>query len=85
MLFCHFAISYIHCLITEAIPQFQPDEHLERTECYKQDICQSQLRLVEGAMGATDGVDVDDVFILERAFPERPVYNSRRTMDAQTF
>ena len=85
MLFCHFAISYIHCLITEAIPQFQPDEHLERTECYKQDICQSQLRLVEGAMGATDGVDVDDVFILERAFPERAVDNNRRTMDAQTF
>ena len=40
-------------------------------ECYKQDVCQSQLRLLEAALGATDGVDIDDASILERAFPER--------------
>ena len=41
-------------------------------ECYKQDICQVQLRLVERAMGATDGVDLDDTELLERAFPDKP-------------
>ena len=52
-------------------------------ECYKQDICQIQLRLVEAALGATDGVDVDDVFILEKAFPERAEHG--KTMDPHSF
>ena len=68
-----FDINELCCKFASIMLEFQ-------IECYKQDICQSQLRLVEGAMSATDGVDVDDVFILERA-----VDNSRRTMDAQAF
>ena len=41
-------------------------------ECYKSDICVAQLRLVEAALGATDGVDLEDTEVLERAFPDRP-------------
>ena len=41
-------------------------------ECYKQDICQTQLKLVEGALGSTDGVDIDDIELLDRALPDRP-------------
>ena len=42
-----------------------------QTECYRQEICQLQLKMVEAALGATDGVDVDDSDILDSAFHER--------------
>ena len=42
-----------------------------QTECYRQEICQLQLKMVEAALGATDGVDVDDSEILDSAFHER--------------
>ncbi|KAI6647023.1 Tyrosine-protein kinase Fer isoform X1 [Oopsacas minuta] len=47
-------------------------------ESYKQDICLIQLKLVEGVLGATDGVDLDDNTILDRAFPQRAQHG--RTM-----
>ena len=49
-----FDINELCCKFASIMLEFQ-------IECYKQD-CQLQLRLVESAMGATDGVDVDGLF-----------------------